>query len=72
MKARYLDGQRKVSTASWLGNQTRDTYKGRGNILGLNLVRYVTRGPAFLCRRTIHSFMRLPALQSPIRSNCDI
>jgi hypothetical protein len=37
-KGRCLDGQREVSTASWLGNQTRDTHEGRGNVLGLNLV----------------------------------
>ena len=27
VKVRYSDGPRKVSTASWLGNQTRDMYE---------------------------------------------
>jgi hypothetical protein len=27
VKVGYSDGQRKVSTASWLGNQTRDMYE---------------------------------------------
>ena len=38
VRARCLDGQREVSTASWLGNQRRDTYESRGSVLGLNLV----------------------------------
>jgi len=38
VKARCLDGQREVSIASWLGNQTRETYESRGSVLGLDLV----------------------------------
>jgi hypothetical protein len=66
VKARCLDGQREVSTASWLGNQTWDTYECRGSVLGLNLVPksgdMVTRVTGFraegkytgLCRFLLH------------------
>jgi hypothetical protein len=38
VKVRCLDGQREVSTVSWVGDQRGITYESRGSVLGLNLV----------------------------------
>jgi hypothetical protein len=73
VKVRYSDGQRKVSTASWLGNQTRDMYERPRQRSRAEFSAICDKGGlAFLCRMAMHSFMRLPAFRSPVRSDCDI